>query len=188
MPEEDRLALLKYYVLKEKRTAHEEVQMDVLLEECVARGWRFPFFRELSDAALRQYHLEDKAFVFVTAEPGDEVDLIYALSSGEEEKMFRRIPLKEIYRGLFGREFILFYGEELTWSAVVRHEGEERKIPESVETAGHVDQRGVSRYQLLNQMLAARKAGDTWTLESKMRELRRAELVVDALFKLEEET
>ena len=188
VPLEDRLALLKFLVKKEKRTAHEEVQMDVLLEECVGKGLRFPFFSELSDAALRQYHLEDKAFVFVPAEPGDEVDLIYAGSSGDEEKHFRRIPLKEIYRGLFGREFILFYGEKLTWSAVVRHEGEERTIPETVLTAGHVDSRGVSRYQLLNQMLAAREKGDTETLNNKMRELRRAELVVDALFKLEEES
>ena len=71
---------------------------------------------------------------------------------------------------------------------MVRHEGEERTIPETVLTAGHVDSRGVSRYQLLNQMLAAREKGDTETLNNKMRELRRAELVVDALFKLEEES
>ena len=40
----------------------------------------------------------------------------------------------------------------------------------------------------LNQILAAREKGDTETLNNKMRELRRAELVVDALFKLEEES
>ena len=187
VPEADRLALLNYYAKKKKRTAREEIRMDVLLEECVAKGLYFPFFRELPASSLRQYHLEDKAFVFVQAEPGDEVDLIYALAGRGEEKHFRRAPLREIYRGLFGREFILFYGEELTWSAVVHHEGEERKLPEKVETAGHVDDTGVSRYQLLNQMLAAKEKGDTETLENKIRELRRAELVTGALFKLEEE-
>ncbi|MCR5295286.1 MAG: DUF5717 family protein [Lachnospiraceae bacterium] len=181
-----RLSMLHYYAKKEELDSREELQLDSLLEECMAKGLRFSFLKELPDSFLRQYHLDDKVFVQVKAESEDEVMISYAISSEGEEGERRRIPLREMYKGFFVKEFILFYGETLTWSAEIRRGKEVIRLEERTETAGSVDEKGVSRYQLLNQMLAARDKGDLETLKARTLELKRAELEIDALFKLEE--
>ena len=70
---------------------------------------------------------------------------------------------------------------------VTEEDGAETRTEVRVTSARSVDMHGRSRYQLINQMLAAREAGNLDVLREKIREYRRAEQVVDAVFELEEE-
>ena len=95
-------------------------------------------------------------------------------------------PLPRRYRGVFGREFTLFYGEILTYYITVRHNGKEERTAERSITTPFVDMKGRSRYQLINQMLLAEKNRDDEALEEKMHEYLMAVGTVDGLFELEE--
>lgn len=181
-----RLALLKYYAEKESLDLHEETLADDLLEEFTKRGLRFSFFQKLPPSLLTEYQLEDKVFVEQKAAPEDRVILHYMLSSDPAAKDdYRTEPLQRIYRGIFSKEFILFYGEILSYFVTVEHKGRITQSPEKTLTMPYVDMEGRSRYQLINQMLSARKLKKDDVFREKMHQYIHAEHVVRTLFRLE---
>lgn len=184
-----RLALLKYYSEKDELTIHEENQLDSLLEECAARGLRFRFLQNLPGPYLTQYQLEDKVFVEHMASPSDKVVLHYKLSSDPKLKEdYRTEPMNLMYRNIFSREFILFYGEILTYYITAEHNGSVTKTPEKSVTTPSVDMEGRSRYQLINQMLSARRLGKKDVFIEKLKQYQAAGQTVGLLFTLKEET
>ena len=182
-----RLALLMYLADESGLSAHEEEQADQLLAGLVRKGLRFRYFQKLPKSFLRQYQLEDRVFVEQRAAVSDSVTLYYRLSSDPDSaEEYRMEPLPRRYRGVFGREFTLFYGEILTYYITVRHNGKEERTAERSITTPFVDMKGRSRYQLINQMLLAEKNRDDEALEEKMHEYLLAVGTVDGLFELEE--
>ncbi|MBP3878902.1 MAG: hypothetical protein J6D46_01170 [Lachnospiraceae bacterium] len=180
-----KLALLLYYSKKEKLGIREEEMIEPLLAECASKNLRFAFFRDLPAGLTALYEIEDRVFIEQDADPNAAVTLYYRMSSDGEA--FRSTPMTQIYQGIFSREFVLFYGESMEYYIVTEEDGEEKRTEVRVSSARSVDMHGRSRYQLINQMLAAMAADDTETQREKIREYRRAEQVVDAVFELEEE-
>ena len=180
-----RLALLLYYSKKKKLGMREEEIAELLLAECASKNLRFAFFQDLPGELTTLFEIEDRIFIEQDADPDAAVTLYYRMSSDEEA--FRSTPMTQIYNGIFSREFVLFYGENMEYYIVMEEDGEETRTEVRVSSARSVDMHGRSRYQLINQMLAAKEAGDLGTLREKVREYRRAEQVVDAVFELEEE-
>ncbi len=177
-----KLSLLYYYARKSRLTLREENLADKLLEECALRNIRFSFFKDLPIDLVLQYHLEDRAFVEYRAEPGDLVILHYRLGRPGAEGEEKEEPLREMYAGIFSKEFVLFYGEELRWYVTVRHEGAERRTKTRTLTMANVDMEGRSRYQLINQMLRAYATGDEQELRERIRDFRQSERMVERLF------
>ena len=178
-----KLSLLYYYAKKARLSLFEENVADKILEECALKDIRFSFFKELPKALVLQYHLEDRAFVEYRAAPDERVLLHYRLGRPGDPGEEREEPMKEMYAGIFSKEFILFYGETLTWYVTVRANNEEkRRTRERSLTMANVDMDGRSRYQLINQMLRAEEAGDREDLLERIRDFRQAERMVNTLF------
>jgi hypothetical protein len=180
-----KLALLLYYSRQEKLGMREEEITESLLAECASKNLRFAFFRDLPAELTSLYEIEDRVFIEQDADPNAAVTLYYRMSA--EGETFRSTPMIQIYKGIFSREFVLFYGESMEYYIVTEEDGAETRTEVRVSSARSVDMHGRSRYQLINQMLAAMAAGDPEALRDKVREYRRAEQVVDAVFELEEE-
>ncbi len=180
-----KLALLLCYSKKEKLGMREEEIAESLLAECASKNLRFAFFRDLPGRLTSLYEIEDRVFIEHDADPNALVTLYYRMSMDDES--FRSTPMTQIYKGIFSREFVLFYGESMEYYIVTEEDGAETRTEVRVTSARSVDMHGRSRYQLINQMLAAREAGNLDVLREKIREYRRAEQVVDAVFELEEE-
>ena len=181
-----RLACLKALSQKEELTLGEENVAEDLLEEMNGRGIRLAFFRNLPDRCLTGYHLKDRLFVEQMADPADKVTLFYKLTNGpaREGDDWIREPLPQVTDGVFVREFVLFYGETLTYYITIEHEGEITQTPERTKTMPSVDMTGRSRYQLLNQMLSAHRLGRTDLFLEKEKEFRRATHRAETLFDL----
>ena len=113
--------------------------------------------------------------------------LYYRIGSDNSTKEpYKTEPMKRMYRGLFSKELILFYGETLNYYITVEHQGNVRKMPEKSITMPNVDMDGRSKYQLINQMLAARKLNKKQVLAEKAHDYRQAEKISEELFKLVE--
>jgi hypothetical protein len=67
----------------------------------------------------------------------------------------------------------------------VEHKGRITQSPEKTLTMPYVDMEGRSRYQLINQMLSARKLKKDDVFREKMHQYIHAEHVVRTLFRLE---
>lgn len=181
------LALLKYYSMKPSLKEREERKAEEMLEGFQQRGLRFAFYQKLPKSFLQPYQLEDRIFVEQKAASEDRVTLYYRIGSDNSTKEpYKTEPMKRMYRGLFSKEFVLFYGETLTYYITVEHQGKVRKMPEKSITMPNVDMDGRSKYQLINQMLAARKLNKKQVLAEKAHDYRQAEKISEELFKLVE--
>lgn len=159
-----------------------------LLRECMEEQLVFSFFGRLAPELLSPYQLDDKSFVECHAHPDAEVTLFYALDTGlGTEPEFKSEPLKNMYEGIFTKTFTLFYGETLRYYFRITRDGKTRKTGERTISMNRVEGTPMSKYQLLNQMLSARKLGKDGEVMEKIREYLRREQYMKEMFVLDTE-
>lgn len=183
-----RLAYLRYCSECGQLTAHEEVLADRILDECMKRELRMKFFQKLPATLISEYRLLDKVFVEQKADPSDTVTLRYTLTDGEacDGVVWKSEPMIRRYRGLFVREFTLFYGEVLTYEIIVLHEGQETVVSRGSVVSPFTDLTGQSAYQRINGIIRAMHEGDESEARELLRDYRKAENIARQVFRLEE--
>lgn len=183
-----RMALLKA-LAKEKVKKGRYLEMEkALLEECTKEHMVFAFFRKLSPELLSPYQLDDKTYVECHAHPKAKVTLFYALDTGLGlEPEYRSEPLKNMYEGIFTKTFTLFYGETLTYYFCIEKDGVSKKTTERVITMNKIEGTPMSKYQLLNQILSARRLDKEKEVASGLKKYLRQEQYVKEMFTIEKE-
>ncbi len=182
-----RLAYLKWLSGRESLTGEQERQARYLLQECQQEGLRFVFCQKLPEKLAKAFQLDDKLFVEERFYPGDKVVLHYCIHrSGEQADRFASEPLKPVYQGIVSREFLLFYGEALTWYFTVEHKGETKTTGRKTVSRTEVDTEGDSKYQLLNRMMAARKLGREEMFQEAARAYLEQEKLSEQIFRIME--
>lgn len=184
-----RLALLME-IAKEKDPKPEYVGIaQSILEECAREELKFAFFRKLSPELLSPYQLDDKTFVECHAQPGAKVTLFYKLDTGlGEDTAYKCEPLKEMYQGIFVRTFTLFYGETLQYYFQIEKGENTKKTQERVVTMKKIEGASGSKYQMLNQILAARRLDKKKEVTDDLRDYLRQEQYVKTMFTIEKES
>ena len=183
-----KLVLLRYYSEKPGLSTHEEIQVDLLMEECMKRNLRFAFMQKLPDSFVRQYRLDDRVFVEMKADIDAEVLITHTLKGGPEEGGESKVtePLIHRFRGIFSREYTLFYGEELHYFLTVRKGGESKVTEERTLTAPPSSLSGTGSFQRIGRMLKYSKDGDEDALLEEMRSYCKAKQTAERLFVIEE--
>ena len=153
-----RLALLQE-ISREKDPKPEYVGIaQSILEECAKENLKFAFFRKLSPELLSPYQLDDKTFVECRAVPGAKVTL--------------------------------FYGETLQYYFQI-DEGDKdntKKTSERSVSMKKVEGASGSKYQMLNQMLSARRLDKTQEVTDSLKDYLRQEQYVKNMFSIEKES
>ena len=183
-----RLALLKDIAReKHQKARYLEIEKNIL-EECARNHLMFSFFRKLSPDLLSLYQLDDKTFVECHGEPGARITLFYVLDTGlGGESEYRSEPLKEIYEGICVRTFTLFYGETLRYYFRIEENGKIRQTQERVVTMKKIEGTPGSKYQLLNQMISARRLEKEKEVTRDLKHYLRTEMYVKDMFTIEKE-
>ena len=106
-----RIALLKHLCVKKDLDEEDLNILDMLLADAILRNQYFGFFVNCNEDLKIKYHLYDKHFVEVTTDKRKSVVITYSINGSEakEEDMI------EMYDGLYVKQFILFYGDELRY-------------------------------------------------------------------------
>ena len=183
-----RLALLKE-ISREQDPKPEYIGIQQgILKECAKEHLMFGFFRRLSPELLSPYQLDDKTFVECHAARGAKVTLFYSLDTGiGNDKEYKCEPLKEMYQGIFVRAFTLFYGETLRYYFKIDDGKKVQKTVERVLTMKKIEGTPGSRYQVLNQILSARKLGKKHEAEKELKRFMRQEQYVQNMFTIKKE-
>lgn len=183
-----RMALLKA-LSKEKASRGRYLDMQrELLEECTKDGMAFAFFRKLPAQLLSPYQLDDKTYVEYHGHPDAKVTLYYALDAGlGVELEYKSEPLHNIYEGIFVKTFTLFYGETLHYYFRIEKDGKSKKTTERVITMNKVEGAPMSKYQILNQILSARRLDKEQEVTAKLKQYLRQEQYVKEMFTIEKE-
>ena len=96
-------------------------------------------------------------------------------------------PLREIYEGIFGRTFTLFYGENLHYYFQIDRERSTRTTAERVLNMKKIEGISGSKYQLLNQMLSDRRLDKKKEVKDGLKSYLRQEQYVKEMFTIDKE-
>ena len=180
-----KLALLKRYSQLPELKENQEQHARTLLEEFNGKGLRFAFYSDLPGALTQACQIEDKIFVEEYFPGADRVVIHYQLKGqGQEAAAWTSEPMKNMYQGIFVKEFLLFYGEVLTYYLSVTERGESRDTEKYQLSLVDMDTAGITRYKLLNQILAARKLGNRQLMEKAVEQYLWQDAFTSALFAL----
>ncbi|MCD7867024.1 MAG: DUF5717 family protein, partial [Clostridiales bacterium] len=183
-----RLALFKALSREKKPKGWMLDAQKEFLRECLEENMIFSFFRRLPTELLSPYQLDDKTFVEYHTSPRPRVTLVYTLDTGlGTEPQVHSEPLPNVYEGIFVKSFTLFYGEALRYYFVVEEDGSSARTSEHTLSMSHVEGSPASRYQLLNQILSARKLEKGPEVTARMKEYLRREQYVRKMFVIEKE-
>ena len=168
-------------------TETQEKIAEQLLREMDENGMRFEFFGRLPQKLIQAYQIEDKVFVEEQFRPDSRVILHYRLQeqNGGDSGWISE-PMRNVYRGIFVREFLLFYGETLTYYLSILEHGEIRKTDSYQVSLVGMDTGGITRYKLLNHMLEARAEGNQAELTRTLRQYQSQDAYVRKLLPLME--
>ena len=163
-PDICKLALLRRYTERKEKSAGQQEWMRYFLERYLEMGMRFAFMMKLPKKIREQYHLYDKYILEYRCRPQANVTLHYSYQ-GQPEKSVR---MEEAFEGIYTKEFTMFYKDTLEWYFTIE---EAENVTETVRQfytfQGPLSQHGVTRYDLINQMIQADESGE----EAKYREL-----------------
>ena len=182
-----KLALLKYYAEnRELRTEKIKSMLTEFLVDFMHRNTYFKFFSKFADIVPEISDYLDKTIIEYRTNPNYRVMLHYILENGQnDDENYHTEEMRDMFGGVFTREFILFFGENLQYYITEEQNGKEvLTASDSLSVSDTSDSRVESRYTMLNDMVVSRTVQDDNTLLDIMREYVEADAFAHKVFKL----
>ena len=181
------LAYLRYFAenKEERENADESILQEFLQKIVVEREMLLPFIQEYADMPGMEA-VADKTFVSYKTVPGSRVVIHYLKNSGLREKEgYRREEMKEVYFGVYVKEFILFYGEELQYYITEEQENKEQLTESGIlQKEEHKESGKESRFRMINEMAIGENLQDYDFVKQMLEEYWQTEFVADKVFGL----
>lgn len=118
-----RLGFLKWCALKQDASQQEWEAAEPILEELVREGLCFAFLKSLPAGLQEKYMLHDRMVVEYRTSPRAKVYINY-LPVGYAKYIERE--MRQVYDGIFAREFLVFYEENIPYYIKEEIDGEYR--------------------------------------------------------------
>ena len=97
--------------------------------------------------------MDDKQFIQVQYPAGARVTIHYRLIRDKDTgENFKSEPMKNMYQGIFVKEFLLFYDEILEYYLTVELPDDTRQTEKKLLTMEESLQEGNTKYQLIPEM------------------------------------
>lgn len=178
------LALLRRYAEQAELTGEQQKHVQKLLEEFNYQGRQFAFYKNFGPELLRPFQLMDKSYVEYRANPEALVTITWHMGreADGKEKEISEI-MKNVYEGIFVKEFTLFYGETVHFRIQeerggVKKETEWRTISwDEKNSAG-----GDTCYDLINRLARALEDKDRKTAKNVMQLYLEQECLAEHIF------
>lgn len=179
------LALLKYYSTFDKWTEEQRAYIEAETGKLIEERMIFPFFQKFIPELQLPKKIGNKYYIEYKTNPKHKVLLHYFLEDEEMKEDFLVEQMKNLYEGIFVRDFTLFHNETLQYYVEeIPIEGEPI-ITESITIRGDELQRDEEedKYGQINMMLVAREMKDEKTLLSLIRNYAKTEYAMRKVFK-----
>ncbi len=110
------LALLQYYTEVPPSIKEHEAMIVPLVERYIERGIVLPFFRKFAVLDSLPAEILDKSYVAYYANPNHTVVIYYIVEDeGEHKAVYTEEEMKNVFGGIFVKEFTLFDDERLKY-------------------------------------------------------------------------
>ena len=182
-----KLAYLKYFSEnREEMDQEAAATAQILLQELMAEGIYMEFFRKFRECRAAQQEMADRTIIEYRTDPRARACIHYTvLDENGESEGYRTEYMRDVYGGVFVKDFVLFFGESLQYYTTEEKDGK-AQLTESAtiqkSDAGAVEED--SRYRLLNDIVMARSMQDYDTMDNLLEEYYRRDFMNSRLFAL----
>ncbi|WP_026507574.1 DUF5717 family protein [Butyrivibrio sp. MC2013] len=169
LPEICKLAWMRFHAESELTLPGDSDRaiMEAFLEDAIAAGLYFDFFKNCLDIIPAMNEYADRTFLEYRTDPHTGCIVNYMLVDGESDSPeYTKIKLKEMFEGVYVTDFVLFEGEKVQYyiTEEVVDPATGFTSPQLTESGTlscdrATDMPGKRRYKMINE-LTARLAGD----------------------------
>lgn len=151
-----KMALLKYYSSQEKLTEYRKELASVNLYYLARKGIVFPFYQSFEKWIHLPYDISDRTMIEYKADPKSRVVIHYMYESKEHKKKYVAEDMKQVYEGIFVKQFVLFYGETMQYYISEETDGK-KNVTDSVTISNNCIRplKSEGRYEMLNDIIAS---------------------------------
>ncbi len=182
-----KIAFLKYYAENNQEiTEKNSATILSMLREMMHEGVHLNFFRDLVGFEDEILPLVDKTIVEFRSHPNARVTIHYLIScEGEESGEYHIEEMQHTYGGIFFKEFILFFGENLQYY-IVEELFDDSQFTESgiIQKSDIQNEAGKNKFELLNLMCISNTLQDYDTVDCLVEEYYRKQFMNKKLFML----
>lgn len=182
-----KLAFLQYYAENQSEMTWKEEEITVdWIREMMQERIHMSFFREFKFCDKYTTELNDKSIVEYRAGYGARAKIHYVIiNDNGEAQDYQSEYMKEIFGGVFVREFVLFFGESLQYYIVEECNGEEQLTVSGTLQKNDIgtDEQN-TRYELINDMVISKTLQDYDTLDAAIETYYRRDYYNRMLFEM----
>lgn len=181
-----KLALLKYFSENKEEITEKIKGMIVdFIQEFLHKNIFFKFFSEFAFIVPELAAFSSALFIEYRTNPKSRVVLHYVLADDDDSDIYRTEEMRNMYGGIFSKEFMLFFGEKLQYYVTEEHNGREMlTLSDSVSVEETINDGTDSRYNILNSMVVAKTLQDDTTLMDLMVEYMEEDAFATRVFNL----
>lgn len=187
----EKMALIKYYAENKLKVTEQIMEcIKVYIREMLGDKIVLPYFLKYMDELPELKMYADKTFVEYKGSPNGKATLHYMIELGNGEGgEYCTEEMRNIYGGIYCKEFLLFYGETLQYYIMEELDGKEQLTESGTLSKGDVAVSGEEgRYCMLNDIAISATMQDYETLDKMMEEYYRKTYLVESLFEDKEDT
>jgi len=183
------LAYLKYYSGKMDSLTEEEKNMAVFFLDFLYTQKKIimPFFADYKQISDKAREIADHVMVEYRGNPNSTVVIHYIISRKEDEgNSYIREEMRNMYGGIFVKEFLLFYGESVQYY-VTESYGNKEQLTESgtIRKDEELTSGSLGRYALINDIALSVSLQDYKTAQELFDEYGQREFMMKELFNLQ---
>ena len=171
-----KIALMKHLCFEERLKENELNILDNLVREYVVKNVYFSFFKNMDRQLIIKYHLYDKQFAEYHGNANERINIIF--KKNEEDIMYEE--MLEMYPGIYVKQFVLFFGDNIYYE--VHRLDEEEILKKDVLVYNDIINEGNSRYDRINKMQSDLLYNEEKDLLEQMKEYQGLDYVTKQLF------
>lgn len=178
------LALLKYYSSYDNLSKEDYELVDFNIKRFMDKGIVLPFFKDFKDRIDIPEEIRNKYYVEYKTNPNNKVNINYIIDTECSGDEFKSDEMQNVFMGIFVKEFIVFYDEQLKYY-IIENDGQEESITESFnyKLDNMIEDDNETKFNQLNLMLITKDMGDNKTLLEMMKSYEQTIYLSSELFK-----
>lgn len=189
-----KLAVIRYYAENRNepggRTAFqgpERKTLEDFLTELIEKGIVLSCFREYGDLFPVAKQFGDKVVIEYRTHPDAKVILHYMIEKDEDEKAeYHAEEMNQIFGGVYAKEFVLFFGENLQYYIIEEWDGRQQLTESnSLQKSDIMEESVQTKFSVINDMVISETLQDYDTVDALIREYFWQEYVNSQLFFLQ---
>ncbi len=174
-----KLAVTKFYAENKGENGRKryftELEMKALrefLEELIEKGAALSYFKEYADIFPPAKQFSDKIIIEYRAHPDAKVLLHYMIEKDEEDKAeYHTEEMNQIFGGVYAKEFVLFFGENLQYYIIEDRDGRQQLTESnSLQKSDIMEESVQTKFSVINDMVISETLQDYDTVDALIEE------------------